>query len=839
MPQLRLDRRTLLKVAAAIAGGGSLEALLGQSIARAAAIDPEPGSTFVDAEHVVFLMQENRSFDHCYGSLQGVRGFNDPRAIDLPNGRPVWLQADAQGDVYAPFRLDMLGTNVTWHNGLPHDWPDQVDARNHGKYDRWLEVKRPGKKLAHLPALCLGYHTRADLPFYYRLADAFTVCDQHFCSTLTGTNPNRLHFWSGTIRAQQRSEAKPHVFNSDEDYGTLSWTTYPERLSAAGISWRVYQNEVGVASGLTEEEDRWVGNFGDNGLEYFAQYRPHLSPCHTAYLQKAVAALPDIIAKLETAVASKPNDVPLASQLIQARNSYKHALLASKQWTPEALAQLPAHERALHEQGLTTNRGLPEYREIVTVTAETPEGKKIPVTLPKGDVLHRFRQDVQQGKLPAVSWLVAPQAFSDHPSSAWFGAWYVSEILNILTQNPEVWKKTIFVLNYDENDGYFDHVPPFVAPVAGRAETGACSEGVDSTLETTTRMRASPIGLGYRVPLIVASPWSRGGWVNSQVFDLTSPIRFLETFFERKLGKRIAEPQITSWRRTITGDMTSIFRPWEGKPVALPEFVKREAWVDAINAAYYQPAPERVPPLTPAEIDEARRAPRSSQHMPRQEPGTRPSCALPYELRVDAGLSQDRRALLVDFAAGAELFGAASAGAPFQVYAPGKVRAAAPDRDGTPRWDNVRVWNYAVAAGKTLQAEFPLADFENDRYFLRVYGPNGFYRELLGTAADPLLAVRVETELLQGKATGNLLITLTDLGQKSPLVKLMANAYDHPAQTKAATVAGALISLPLKPSSGWYDFTLSVAEAPSYARRYAGRIETGVASISDPVMGAE
>src|SRR5690606_41949884 len=97
------SRRSFLKKAALLAGATAAAHTLPPSIQRALAIEPLAGTTYLDAEHVVFLMQENRSFDHCYGSLRGVRGFNDPRAITLPNGLPVWAQSNAQGESFAPF----------------------------------------------------------------------------------------------------------------------------------------------------------------------------------------------------------------------------------------------------------------------------------------------------------------------------------------------------------------------------------------------------------------------------------------------------------------------------------------------------------------------------------------------------------------------------------------------------------------------------------------------------------------------------------------------------------------------------------------------------------------
>src|SRR5678809_1738374 len=108
------SRRDFLKKASVLASGAGLFHVLPKSLAKAIAINPAPGSTYMDAEHIVLLMQENRSFDHTYGTLQGVRGFNDPRAISLPNGNPVWCQTNAAGETYAPFRFDIKGTNVTW-----------------------------------------------------------------------------------------------------------------------------------------------------------------------------------------------------------------------------------------------------------------------------------------------------------------------------------------------------------------------------------------------------------------------------------------------------------------------------------------------------------------------------------------------------------------------------------------------------------------------------------------------------------------------------------------------------------------------------------------------------
>ena len=250
------NRRDFIKKAALLSGAAGVFSALPASIQRAMAIDPRPGSTFLDAEHIVILMQENRSFDHCYGSLRGVRGYNDPRAIQLPNKNLVWLQSNEKNETFAPFRLNLKDTKATWMSSLPHSWGNQVDARNNGKYDQWLLVKKSGNKDWSPMPLTLGYYNREDIPFYYSLADAFTVCDQNFCSSLTGTTPNRLYLWTGTLRDEQNASSKANVWNEDVDYGSeANWTTFPERLEDNGISWRIYQNEISAAGLEGEKAD--------------------------------------------------------------------------------------------------------------------------------------------------------------------------------------------------------------------------------------------------------------------------------------------------------------------------------------------------------------------------------------------------------------------------------------------------------------------------------------------------------------------------------------------------------------------------------------------------------
>ena len=642
-------RRDFLKLAAMLSGATAVSGIIPDSIQRAYAIAPEPGSTFLDAEHIVILMQENRSFDHALGTLRGVRGFNDPRAIRLPNGNSVFVQTDASGASYAPWRLDIKDTRITWMGSIPHSRNSQVDAWNDGRHDGWIEAKRSGNHEYSSVPMTMGHYTREDLPFYYALADAFTVCDQNYCAVMTSTTPNRSTFWTGTIRDRQSTESKVYMRNEQYERLQMPWKTYPERLQEAGISWKFYQNEL-TYSGLTGDHDAWLGNFGCNVLEFFGAYNIEAYPGFPLALQAESAYLSEEIAKLEDQAAKEtdPEAVAHLHARIERAKTRIGELQAQIPGTgADRVHQLTDAQRALHHAAFVTNAASPDFHELDQLPF-TDEGKAQTMAVPKGDILYQFRKDVNEGKLPAVSWLSSPEKFSDHPTSPWYGAWYVSEVMDILTKNPEVWKKTIFILTYDENDGYFDHAPSFVAADPKRPETGGASAGIDTGIEYTyvedelaqgvpqKEARSGPIGMGFRVPMIIASPWSRGGWVNSQLFDHTSTLMFLEQFIETKFGKTVKEENISSWRRAVAGNLTSVFRPYDGKEAQL-DYLNRNKFVVGIEQARYKEIPSNYKRLDVAQIKDINQSPQHSSFTSHQEPGTKPACALPYELMRKAG----------------------------------------------------------------------------------------------------------------------------------------------------------------------------------------------------------
>ncbi|MDX3236872.1 phospholipase C, phosphocholine-specific [Streptomyces sp. ME03-5709C] len=681
-----LDRRRFLQ----LAGGTAALTALSTSIARAAEIPAHRSTGSIkDVEHIVVLMQENRSFDHYLGTLRGVRGFGDPHPVTLPSGKPVWHQSDGTREVL-PFHPDADDLGLAFLEDLPHGWKDTQAAFNRGRYDQWVPAKS-ATTMAHL--------TREDIPFHYALADAFTVCDAYHCSFMGSTDPNRYYMWTGHTGNDGKGGG-PVLGNDEKGY---SWTTYPERLEKAGVSWKIYQ-DVGdgldAAGGWGWIEDAYRGNYGDNSLLYFDQYRN-----------------------------AKPGD--------------------------------PLYDKA--RTGTDARKGEGFF-----------------------DVL---RADVKAGKLPKVSWVVAPEAFTEHPNwPANYGAWYISQVLDALTSDPEVWSRTALFITYDENDGFFDHVvPPFPA---GSAEQGASTVDVGLDMYAGDSARpAGPYGLGQRVPMFVVSPWSTGGYVCSQTFDHTSIIRFIE----RRFG--VTEPNISPWRRAVCGDLTTAFdfRHKEGRVPRLPD-----------TDGYLPPDGDRHPDYSPV--------PPAEGSLPRQERGLRPARPVPYDLAADGGISA-AGTLRIEFASHGE------AGAGFLV-------TSATDASGP--------WTYTVGSGHSLTGTWDVPAGAHGDYDVTVHGPNGFLRRFAGRAA----AAGAEVSARHDGKSGAVHLVLTNNGHETVTLTVRDGYGEHKAASHRLRPGAHVVHVAgTGRTHGWYDLSVTSDHDGGFERRLAGHVETGRDSTSDPAIG--
>jgi phospholipase C len=429
-----ISRRRLLQGAGTATAAAFAAEFLPSNVRKALAAGPSRGGSIRDIKHVVILMQENRSFDHYFGTLPNVRGFSDPKAITLSSGQPVWYQPDtANPDGYLlPWHLDTKTTSAQAQPSTSHAWNVQHESWDGGAMDGFVS--------SHIAAngvtdgqYTMSYLDRNDIPFHYALAENFTICDGYHCSLLGPTWPNRLYLMSAWIDPAG-VQGGPIV--SNEHTTPYGWKSYPEALTAAGVSWKVYQE---------------VDNYGCNVLEYFNSFQT----------------------------------APVSSPLYQ--------------------------------------NGLRSYQD------------------------GQFEWDALHDRLPTVSWLIPTSYQSEHPDyTPAAGADFVASKINAIAANPDVWNSTVFILNYDENDGLFDHVPPPTAPAGTPGE-------YLTDLSSNSDGLAGPIGGGFRVPCLIISPWTMGGWIASETFDHTSTLQFLEQL------TGVTIPNITPWRRQTFGDLSSAF----------------------------------------------------------------------------------------------------------------------------------------------------------------------------------------------------------------------------------------------------------------------------------------
>ena len=778
-----MDRREFLEKSSLLLAGLGTSGVLHPSILTALTIEPTPESTFYDAEHVVILMQENRSFDHAFGALKGVRGFLDQRTFTKPDGHSAFFQKGDSGKYAAPARLDLRNTKSTWMSSLPHSWDNQQKALHNGKYDQWLQAKASGNKDYKEIPLTLGYYNREDLPFYYQLADAFTIFDQYFCSSLTGTTPNRLFHWSGTLREQQNGKVKANVYNENIDYDKnhqARWKSFPEILEENTISWKIYQNEISLPKGMSGEQEAWLSNFTDNPIEWFSKFNVKFSK---GYYQNILNIISYLKKEIEKNPTQKERFEGMIAELEEDKIKYH----------PDNYAKLSQLEKNLHEKAFTTNSNDPDFWNLEIGKDEN--GEKLVV--PKGDVLFQFRKDIEDKKLPLVSWLIAPEHFSDHPGSPWYGAWYISEVLNILTKDPETWKKTIFIINYDENDGYFDHVLPFAPPMNPSQPVDINGkDGVEYVSKNQEYMSSQKlkdheriegtVGLGFRVPMIIASPWTKGGFVNSEVSDHTSVLQFLEKFIQKKFSKNVTVDNISDWRRAICGDLTSAFN---SPSVKIPQmdYLNQKDYTKTINSAKNKP----VPNLKWHSENEL-----NKNLLEIQERGLKPSNPLPYDYQVNFGAEKISMINLKERAV------------PLLVY----------DRT---QFNNDRFhFSYALYSKQELYHAV-----NSGKHDYEVFGPNGFYRHFKGET-DPQLEISLinnplknQVELIfRKKSNGNISIALE-------------NSYEKIQKKITFNTSEEKIKIDLNKMKGWYDLKLISGKNIWH---FAGRIETGKTSVSDP-----
>ncbi|MFB7942015.1 phosphocholine-specific phospholipase C [Streptomyces sp. NPDC056049] len=692
------------KVLGTLAAGSALSVLPPSLLTAMAAPMPRGGLRAI--EHVIVLMQENRSFDNYFGALRGVRGFGDNRALRLPDGTSVFEQPRSGGPAVLPFSARQAAvdagrpeSDIQYLGSLPHGFADGVQARANGWWNDWVAAKGQST---------MAHYDRRDIPLQYELADRFTICDAYHCSVFGSTNPNRNYLWTGTTGFEPGGGSRA-VTNAAYSYGHAGydWTTYPERLEAAGVSWQIYQE--------------W-DNFTDNAVEYFKPWKRIGRKILTS------AGFPHATTE------------EFYDKLWAKGDSERRADLARFRTAVDAL---PEDERRLFLRG--AHRSEP------------------------GTLLTRIKADIKAGTLPKVSWVVPTAALSEHPGSSTpvGSAGLVYDLLDAIASDPKTWSKTALFINFDENDGYFDHVP---APTAPRPDSGDGDDWVGGR----------PVGPGPRVPMTVVSPWTVGGFVNSELFDHTSVIRFLEKW------TGVQEPNISAWRRSVFGDLTSVFD---------------------FDRAHRQPEVER-PGAVPAPVGRWNPVPPAAQALPVQEPGVRPTRPSPYRLALRAAVTDTE----VRLALGNE--GRRTA-----------VITAYPG-DGTAP----RAWT--VAGRDSAAGSLP---YGPGGYDLQVHGPGWALWELRGAG------IGAEAHVAERAHTGHVDVVCTNPSKRTRTLLVGESTHERRGEDGVQTVRLApggkrTVSVPLA-RHGWYDIVVLDEDDPRFLRRMSGRPAGGGRGTTDPAIG--
>ncbi|HET7017595.1 MAG TPA: phospholipase C, phosphocholine-specific [Streptosporangiaceae bacterium] len=668
-------------ITAGAGAGAGLGGLARAPRALAASKPHRLTGTIRDLKHVVILMQENRSFDHYFGSLQGVRGFADKQVLKYQNGTNIFQQPDAKRTdlgYLLPFHMDSTKVNAQNAGDLDHSWTGDHNSRAGGLWNNYVPAKSEQT---------MGYFTRADIPFQYAVADAFTICDGYYQGIMGPTSPNRMYFWTGTSGG---------VITNPADYaavfkGANALTTYPELLQKAGITWQVYTNrEVGDGGGI----NAWIGDFGDNPLWFYQQYEDSM------------------------------NSTTAAGQELAMRG-------AVQPWQPNAGTPLgPNHVN---------------------------------------HVLAQFVADATAGTLPQVTWIVAPNNYTEHPAaSPSYGAHYVRTVLEALMGNQELWNSTALFLTYDEHDGYFDHmVPP--APEAS---------------VTNEFIGGLPIGFGNRVPMVICSPWTRGGFVDSNTYNHTSVLQFLETW----TGVRALN--ITDWRRSISGDLTAAF------DFSCPDFSIPNL-------------PDTVPLITQSDAEKAfpkvAAPPQGQQTFPVQEAGTRPHRPSLSEPHADARVNRSTGLVTATLAVRGKL------GVSLAVYPDALLPQTATQFTVTHAGARTYTWDTTKTGGK---------------YAFSVYGPDGFLVSFAGTVVPAGHAAKVpdvRAQLRRGHPAV-VRLTLENNGKQQVTFTLTPNDYSGQPQTIAVGPGHKQATDWPANADGYYDVSVTADSGDGFLRRYAGRV---------------
>ena len=776
--------------------------------------------TIDDVKHIVVFMQENRAFDHYYGTLKGTRGFNDRAAPLLPSGLSPFYQptksatshsilcgcyaqtgpscnitfnregADLKGIIMSatcPVLESVLSgavPPVTLKTG------ESCSSVMEKVYNTRIEGLVAKDYITELPSCPTGLNVKADnnidtttkniqgdpsvdylLPYPLMFDKTSASCmgapEMAYESNMNILNGGKVDAWN---TARDPGYGMAYFNRTDLPY-------YYELADTFTIGDQYFQSTFTATC-----PNREMLFTGSNGLSV-ATANPELNPKQYCELDDSEPSDPGFAWETMAETLMKNN---ITWKNYQGTDNFDDNAFAWFDTFRSAKAGNP-----LFDLGM----------------------KRVNSTSPYGFV-DAFEADIKAGTLPQVSWLIGPAALSEHASHHPADGEDLSRrIMDVVQRYPETYKNMIFVLNYDEGGQFYDHHvppnPPTNASMHGGGQSTVNTTG-ELTLETQFNIpKGHPIGLGWRVPLLLISPWSRGGYVYSEVADHTSVIQLIEEKFNVRC------PNISPWRRAVTANLLSAFdftKPDYSWPSKFPDTSNN------VNASKEQcdnnPAPT-VPTV---------------QRTTKQEPGTKKQRAIPsYIFDVTDSVDAKTNAVTLTLTHNGGKIGDASVTAgSFSVYDRVGVNAGNNYTQDPPRW-------FTIESGKSIVTQ-PWDTKKHSAYDLHLHGANGFVRLFRGNGAEDAIYL---AKLTYQPKTQHVSISMSNDGTSDTTFIITDMAYNEQPQKITVPKGGAIKTtlIDVSKNGNWYDLAITVSNEKLFLRRFMGRMETGKDSITDPAMG--
>lgn len=483
-------------------------AALGLLAFLALLLDPRAGGSGVAVaedvgihkiQHVVIIMQENRSFDSYFGTFPGADG------IPMKRGVPTVCVPDPRTRICQRPYLDNRQHNI----GGPHGLPNAVGDIDSGKMDGFVRqaVKTygPNRRID-----VMGYHNARSLHNYWAYAKNFVLNDHMFASSLAWSLPEHLYMvsgWSANCAepgdAQSCKDGGP-VNPPDREHlrGNLVYTCGGETISDACRQLMAANHirpriRAAVHSLIVTHCDimgsfvAWSDTFTDatftdceqaiNGSTFSPAVKQTLGSS-ASYLKPPDYAWTDITYLLDRAGVS-----------------WRYFVMNGREpdCRDDSAVNCPVHRQNARTPGIWNP--LPYFD---TVQQDNQVGNV--------RSLRNFYVAARRGRLPAVSWVTPSGQVSEHPPGlVRNGQAYVTGLINTIMKSPQ-WNSTAIFLSWDDWGGFYDHVAPPQADVNG---------------------------YGLRVPGLVISPYARRSYVDHQVLSHDAYLKFIEDDFLR--GQRI------------------------------------------------------------------------------------------------------------------------------------------------------------------------------------------------------------------------------------------------------------------------------------------------------------